>query len=196
MWEQIVAELAPHGLSAVAVSLDRSPDDARPWIEEAQLTFPAVVDVHHITPERYGIVNIPTTAWFAEDGAMVRPPTIAPADDRWKEYTRIDSSVHHGALRRWVLDDDVDGDLLARWAQPAATDAATARAHRRVAAWLHRAGRDDEAAHHFRVASELAPHDWTIRRGSMPMQGEDPFGAPLFDLWQEWDAAGRPTYGG
>ena len=40
-------------------------------------------------------------------------------------------------------------------------------------------------------AGELAPRDWTIRRGSLPIRGIDPMQSPEFlELWQE----GAPTY--
>ena len=70
-----------------------------------------------------------------------------------------------------------------------------ARTERRLGALLHRIGRDDRAAVHFARAAELAPMDWTIRRGTMPMQGDDPFGQAFFDFMGEWVEAGRPGYG-
>ncbi len=186
----------PHGLWLLTVALDHDPELARPWIEEAKLTIPAVVDVHHRTAELFGLINIPSTVWFDFDGRMVRPPTIAPGDDRFRQYTGIDASVHHDALRRWVVDgEDPDPELMARWSQPQAEDQAAARAHRRVAAFLHRSGRDELAREHFDKAAQLAPFDWTIRRGSMSMTGGDPFGQELFDFWGEWEAAGKPGYG-
>jgi hypothetical protein len=139
------------------------------------------------------VINIPATVWFDESGAMRKPPTIAPGDDRWRDYTGVDADVHHDALRRWVIDGELPD--FGEWSQPEAVDAGLARAHRRVAAWLHRSGRDELARPHFEEAERLAPMDWTIRRGSMPLKGEDPFGQPLLDFWQEWEAAGKPNYG-
>ena len=176
------------------MSLDDTVDAARPWVEEANLSIPAAVDVDHRLPELYGVINVPSTLWFDEDGTLVKPPSIAPGDDRFQEWTQVDSAAHHDALRRWVKDGSLDN--VAVWSQPASADAGLARAHRRVAAWLHRHGRDDLAEPHFEEAKRLAPFDWTIRRGSMPLQGEDPFGQTFFDFWEEWEQAGRPSYGG
>ena len=70
-----------------------------------------------------------------------------------------------------------------------------ARVERRLAAWLHRHGDDEAAVVHFDRAVQLAPLDFTIVRGSMPLRGDDPFGASFFEFWERWQEAGRPGYG-
>lgn len=176
------------------MSLDDDAESARPWLDEARLTFPSVLDVNHVVADWFGIVNVPTAVWFDEQGDMVRPPTIAPGDDRFREFSGVDSAVHHDALRKWAVEGEIESGLVARWSQPPADQPSLARAHRRVAAWLHRAGDDDAATPHFEKAAELAPDDWTIRRGSMPLQGADPFGDEFFAFAVDWHERGRHSY--
>jgi hypothetical protein len=121
---------------------------------------------------------------------------MAPVDDLFKDFTNVDSTVHHEQLRAWVHENVLpysEQDARTRVPVPTAAEQ-LARAERRLGAHLHRMGHDDRAQDHFARAVELAPMDWTIRRGTMPLHGGDPFGAEFFEFWQEWDAAGRPGY--
>jgi hypothetical protein len=121
----------------------------------------------------------------------VKPPTIAPGDDQFQEFTEVAAARHHDALRRWAD----TGEVPTVDDVPADDEALrTARAERRLAAWLHRHGHAEAAEEHFAAAVALAPLDFTIRRGSMPLRGQDPFGTEFFALWEEWTAAGRPGY--
>ncbi len=74
------------------------------------------------------------------------------------------------------------------------TEEQLARAEFAVAWHLHQRGRSEAAERHFVRAGELSPLDWTIRRGSMPIRGKNPMGPEFFEIFREWDAAGRPSY--
>ena len=65
---------------------------------------------------------------------------------------------------------------------------------RRLAYRCEQCGHEGAAEAHFVRAGELAPHDFTIRRGSMPIRGMDPMGADFAPLYAEWVQAGRPYY--
>jgi peroxiredoxin len=199
VWDELQAELGDD-VVLISVALDEDVEAVRHWARDeppTPLSYPVLVDRDHVVAERYGIVNVPTTVWIDEDGTIVRPPAIAPADDKFRDFTQIDSSLHHDALRRWVRDGVAplsDDEMCARQTAPTA-EVQAARTERRLAMYLLRAGRRDDAERHLSAAMELAPDDWTIVRGSMPVRGEDPFGQAFFDFYQEWEARGRPGYG-
>jgi peroxiredoxin len=193
-WRDLQDELGPAGLSIFSVALDNSADEARPWIEAAAPSYPVVVDAAHVTAERYGITNVPSTVWIDEAGRVVKPPTISPGDDQFREFTKIDAVAHHDALRRWVNDDELPAVTEVAGAVRTA-DEQLALAERRLGAWLHGHGQPDAARAHLARAVELAPWDWTVRRASIALRGEDTFlGEEFIAFWQEWDAAGRPGY--
>jgi peroxiredoxin len=191
-WQRLQDELAGSGLRLFSVALDHDPEDSRPWIEAASPSYPVAVDTAHVTAERYGITNVPSVVWVDEDDRIVKQPTIAPGDDQFVEFTRIESERHHEALRRWVR----EGVLPAGVEAPSRTDAEQqALAERRVAAYLQRNGDTEAARRHLAAAQELAPWDWTVRRGGIAMTGGDPFlGEEFTSFWETWDAAGRPGY--
>jgi peroxiredoxin len=194
-WRDLQDELGPLGLSIFSVALDNSTEDARPWVEAADPSYPVVVDTAHVTAERYGITNVPSTVWVDEAGVVVKPPTISPGDDQFRDFTQIAAATHHDALRRWVR----DGELPATGVEgPAARtgDEQLALAEQRLGAYLYDTGATTEGQAHLRRAVELAPWDWTIRRANIKLRGDDPFlGDEFVAFWQEWDAAGRPGYG-
>jgi len=180
----------------VAVALDADFEAVRQWATVEPLTFPILIDRDFVVAERYGIVNVPATVWIDEHGKVVRPADRAMGDDRFRAYTNIDSSVHHDLLRRWVRTGvrDLDDAAVREYQLPPTPELQRARLHRRVAVALHERGDRNGAVEHFAAAEALAPLDWTIRRGNMPLTGRDPFGQEFFEFAAEWEAAGRPGY--
>jgi peroxiredoxin len=193
-WQRLQDELADSGLKLFSVALDADPEDARPWIDAASPSYPVAVDTAHVTAERYGITNVPSVVWIDENDRIVKPPTIAPGDDQFREFTKIDSEQHHDLLRAWVREGTLPESSDA--APPVRTDAEQqALAERRVAAHLQRRGLAEAALAHLARAQELAPWDWTVRRGGIAMTGGDPFlGDEFLEFWEKWDAEGRPGY--
>lgn len=196
-WQQLQDKWADRNFSVVAVAVDESADVVKPWVEEANATFPVLVDADHEFVDAYGIRNVPTVLWIDENDRTVRPNAAEFGDDKFIEFHGRPSAPHLEALERGVLDDS----------RPYSNDAAVrahqvlpdhhqqqARAEYRLAVEVLRSGEPEFAEPHFVRAGELAPHDFTIRRGSMPLRGQDPFGQPFFELYREWEAAGRPYY--
>jgi hypothetical protein len=187
------AELAGHGFTIIGVALDEHADDVREWVEGVE--FPILLDCDHVVADRYDIRNVPTVVWIDEDDLIVRPQDVAFSTDLFKDFSGIESGPHHEALRRWVTTGELPvppedvGDLVTT----PDDDEQLARVHWRVAIALHRAGRSEAAAAHFATAGELAPFDLTIRRGSMPLRGIDPFMSDDFlTLFEDFKRAGQP----
>jgi hypothetical protein len=196
VWQGVYEELRGRGFTVITVALDRSTDDARPWIEAARPTHPSLVDTGHVLAELYNIVNVPTIVWIDERGRIVRPNDVAFGADTFRQITGLDSSIHLAALRAWVRGERpalTADDVRAQQTLPAATDQ-QARAEFGLGRWLSERGRAEAATRHFERGGELAPHDFTIRRGTMPMRGIDPMGQEFRAMLGEWTRAGQPYY--
>ena len=167
----------------------------RPWTENIE--FPVLIDQQHALTELYAISNVPTVIWIDEDDRIVRPNGVAFGTDTFKDFTGVEAAPHMDLIRKWVVDgvepvlDDAIGDPVGDLSE----GEVRARLHFRIATHLRRNGDADGAGEHFVRAAELAPHDWTIRRAMLPLVGDDPFGEKFFELYGEWDAAGRPYHG-
>ena len=196
MWQALYDELKGQGFTVITVALDKSADDARPWIEKAAPTHPALIDTQHVLADLYNVVNVPTVLWIDERGRIVRPNDVAFGTDTFKHITGLDSARPLAALRAWVAGATpgyAPADARAAQALPTPADQ-QARAEFGLAEWLSRHGRMDAAERHFVRAGELAPHDFTIRRGSMPIRGLDPMGPKFREMRDAWVGAGHPYY--
>jgi hypothetical protein len=180
----------------ITVALDKSAEDARPFIEAAAPKHPSLIDAEHVVADLYRIVNVPTAVWIDERGRIVRPNDPVFGSDTFKDLTGIESGPHLEALRAWVRENRLPFDeagVRRRQTLPTA-DEQLARAEFTLAWHLHQAGRTEAAERHFVHAGELAPHDFTIRRGSMPIRGLDPMGPAFLEMYQQWAGTGKPYY--
>ena len=188
-------ELSGRGLSVITVALDRSADDARPYIEKAAPEHPSLIDVEHRVADLYHIINVSTAIWIDEEGRIVRPNAIEYGSNLFKEFHGLDAGPHLAALRDWVDGaPTADAAEVRQQQMPPTPEEQSARSEFALAWYLHRAGRTEAAERHFQRAGELSPFDWTIRRGSMPIRGMNPMGPDFFAIFEEWKAAGQPSY--
>jgi hypothetical protein len=195
VWQALSTELADEGLTVITVALDRSPDDARPFIEAASPTHPSLIDTEHVVADLYNMVNVPTVVWIDEAGTIVRPNDVHYVSSELASLTRFHPRKPIAALRAWVrgeappMPDGAEATpTVATWTDQEARAAFALGWH------LAQRGRDDAAERWFVRAGELAPHDFTIRRGSMPIRGIDPSGPAFFEMVGEWVGGGGSYY--
>ena len=180
----------------ITVALDKTPEEARPWVEAARPTHPALIDTRHRVADLYSMVNVPTILWIDERGRVVRPNDVAFGTDTFRHITGLESAKHLTALRAWVRGEAspfTEAEVRALQVLPTPADQ-EARAEFALGQWLFEQGRPEAAARHFVRAGELAPHDFTIRRGTMPMRGIDPMGPQFREMLEEWVKAGKSYY--
>ena len=196
VWQALHDELKGYGFTVITVALDRCGEDARPFIEAAAPSHPSLIDTDHLLADLYGIVNVPTVLWIDEHRRIVRPNDVAFGSDTFKDLTGIDSTLHLQALRAWVQHDARpfdDTDVRQLQVLPSAEEQ-MARAEFALAWHLHQQGKPAAAERHFVRAGRLAPHDFTIRRGSLPIRGLDPMGPAFAEMYTEWAQAGHAFY--
>jgi len=195
-WQRLQDELEGENFTVIAVAIDESSDDVRPWTDDVT-SMPVLIDPQHVLTEVYAISNVPAVVWIDEDDRIVRPNSVAFSNDAFKEFTGAESGPHLDAVRAWVRDGTTTmTEDEARAAVPDLShDEVLARLHFRIGVEARRRGDDAVARRHLERAGELAPMDFTVRRAAMPLLGGDPFGPEFMDLFAEWQAAGSPFHG-
>jgi tetratricopeptide (TPR) repeat protein len=182
VWQSLYAGLKDSGFVVVAVAMDVA-DAARPWIEAAKPDYPCLIDRDHHVADLYNMVNVPQAVWIDEAGRMVRPPENAGSSDAFRRMDRVTKqmsaeqlkdrertkSTYIAAIRDWVSRGPASqfvydaAQVRARLRLPDSA-IAEAHAHFRLAQYLLRQGKRDEAIAHFAEASRLHPESWSIWR--------------------------------
>ena len=194
-WQALRDELAPTGFEVLSISLDDDVEAARPWVEAADphpssrcWSTPTIASpsctAWSTCPAWCGSTS--TTGWC---GRRSSPRATTSSGSSPRSTARCTTT----SCGRWVRDDTLpyDPDEARSHVDPPTQELQQARVERRLAAWLHRHGDDEAAVVHFDRAVQLAPLDFTIVRGSMPLRGDDPFGALLLRVLGAL-AGGRP----
>lgn len=180
----------------ITVALDKSPGDARPWIEAAGPTHPSLIDAKHLLADLYNIANVPTVLWIDERGRIARPNDVAFGTDRFRRLTGLDSTRYLAGLRAWARGEAqaLSEEQVRAWQVLPTPAEQQARAEFGLGRWLYEKELREAAERHFVRAGETAPHLFTIRRGTLPMRGIDPMGPEFREMSRAWREAGNPYY--
>jgi hypothetical protein len=208
VWQQLYDGLKDRNFMIVAVAQDSRADAARPWIEQAKLTYWSLIDSEHRVSSLYGMTNVPRAVWIDEAGHIVRPPETAGSTDHFR---RMDletltmsaedqaardrgKAFYVQAVRDWVLTGRyaLDADA-ARGKLPQVTpEIALAHAHFRLGVWLKQHDRVEEGSRHMAAATRLHPDSWSMWRQAAEVTESGLAAGPAF--WERVVALGDRPY--
>lgn len=169
-WQAIYQQLKDKNFEIVAVAQDTNGvKDAGPWITAANPTYTALVDEKHLVSKLYNMVNVPTGVWIDEQGKIVRPDEVAFVDDRFKNFSGLDSAPYLNALRDWIEKGDksvytMSEERLREKLTVNDLNIILAAAEFGLGEYLYERGYLNEAIPHFKEAQRLNPKSWNYKR--------------------------------
>ena len=181
MWQTLYNELQDQNFIILAVAMDSRADAARPWIDTAAPTYPALLDQDHRVAALYNMVNVPQAVWIDEDGRIVRPAENAGAYEAFRSLDFATMTVPEDKMATAASAKSTYVEAVRDWAlngtnSPHAFDAAQARDHTaapsadsaqahyhfRLGQYLLRHDRAEEGSAQLAEASRLHPTSWNI----------------------------------
>lgn len=169
-WQAIYQRLKDQNLEIVSVAQDTNGvKDAGPWITAAHPTYTVLIDEKHLVSKLYNMVNVPTGVWIDEQGSIVRPNEVAFVDDRFKDFSGLDSAPYLNALADWVEKGDksvyvMSEERLREKLTVNKSEIALAAAEFGLGEYLYKSGHLTEAIPHFKSAQRLNPKSWNYKR--------------------------------
>lgn len=169
-WQAIYQQLKDKNFEIVSVAQDTNGvKDAGPWITTAHPTYTVLIDEKHLVSKLYNMVNVPTGVWIDERGMIVRPNEVAFVDDRFKNFSGLDSAPYLNALRDWVEKGNksvyaMSEERLREKLTVKDPSALLAMAEFGLGEYLYKSGHLAEAIPHFKEAQRLNPKSWNYKR--------------------------------
>jgi tetratricopeptide (TPR) repeat protein len=145
------------------------------------LTYTVLIDEKHLVSKLYNMVNVPTGVWINEQGRVVRPNEVAFVDDRFKNFSGLDSLPYLNALRDWVEKGDestyvMSEDHLREKLAANDPNIAQAAAEFGLGEQLYKSGHATYAIPHFKEAQRLNPKSWNYKRQAYALTSEKDYG--------------------
>src|SRR4029077_19024426 len=153
--------------------VDAKPDLPKETIETAKkigpLTYTVLIDEKHVVSKLFNMVNVPTGVWINEQGRIVRPNEVAFVDDRFKNFSGLDSAPYLNALKDWIERGDksiyaMSEEHLREKLSVNDPNIILATAEFGLGEHLYKAGHLNEAILHFKNAQQLNPKSWNYKR--------------------------------
>ena len=172
--------------------------DAGPWITAANPTYIALIDDKHLVTKLYNMVNVPTGVWIDESGKVVRPNEVAFVDDRFKNFSGLDSAPYLNALRDWIEKGSQSKYVMSpeRLREKLAVNdpnITLAAAEFGLGEQLYKSGHLTEAIPHFKEAQRLNPKSWNYKRQAYALSdAKRDYGTTFMDEVQK--AGGSKVY--
>jgi tetratricopeptide (TPR) repeat protein len=154
------------------------------------LSYTVLIDEKHLVSKLYNMVNVPTGVWINEQGRIVRPNEVAFVDDRFKNFTGLDSEPYLNALKDWVEKGDksafvMSEDHLREKLTAQDPNIFQAAAEFGLGEQLFKSGHATEAIAHFKEAQRLNPKSWNYKRQAYALTGEKEYGTTFRDEVQK-----------
>jgi tetratricopeptide (TPR) repeat protein len=169
-WQAIYQQLKDKNFEIVSVAQDTNGvNDAGPWITTAKPAYIALIDEKHLVSKLYSMVNVPTGVWIDEHGKIVRPNEVAFVDDRFKNFSGLDSAPYLNALRDWIEKGNksiytMSAERLREKLSVNDPNIILAAAEFGLGEHLYKSGYLKEAIPHFKEAQRLNPKSWNYKR--------------------------------
>ena len=170
MWQSLHEELAGTGFTVVTVALDAAgADAARPFIERAKPSHPALIDRRHAVADLYQMVNVPAAVWIDESGAIVRAAHAPAASAAMAGMIGVGPDDYLNAVRDWASNGDASrfvppvGARRASQHEPDLHDVAAAL-NFRLGEYLVEHGEPAAGRPYLDRAVRLRPTSWAYRR--------------------------------